>query len=130
MKVRIKKRSIVGSVNGTLLLEPDLLAKLPAQTDNAATNKSWRSAVDFFYQFGTHVITEYSAGDALFQVIVYNSTALPVLAEKMIELRNQVDRINPTNATRIEWIKLIHDQSPPVHIGKLQVIYCVNLSVK
>lgn len=126
-QVRIEKRSIVGSINGSMLLEPDLLAKLPVQTSDAGQaagvgSKSWRSAVDFFLQFGTHIISDYSAGDALFQVIVYNSSSVPLLAGKLVELRSQVDQLNPLNATKIDWSKLLVSDTPPVHIGRLQVI--------
>lgn len=125
MKVRIEKRSVVGSINGSMLLEPDLLAKLPALSETTAAgvgSKHWRSAVDFFLQFGSHIISDYSAGDALFQVMVFNASSLPSLTEKMIDLRTQVDRFNPTNATKLDWSKLLLGHSPPVHVGKLQVI--------
>lgn len=126
IQVRVEKRSIVGSINGSMLLEPDLLAKLPTQADAAGQaasvgSKSWRSAVDFFLQFGTHIISDYSTGDALFQLIVYNTSSLTSLTEKLVDLRSQVDQLNPANATKLDWSKLLVNNSPPVHIGKLQV---------
>jgi hypothetical protein len=101
-----------------MLLEPDLLAKLPSP--DAAT-KSWRSAVEFFFQFGTHVITDYSVGDALFQVIVYEASSLSLLSEKMLQLRAHVEQFNPVNATKLDWNNLLLKHSTPVHVGKLQV---------
>lgn len=128
-KVRIEKRSIVGSINGSMQLEPDLMGKLPSPsiTDISAkmepgTNagsKPWRSAVEFFFQFGTHIITDYSVGDALFQVIVYNASSLPLLSEKMVQLR--AEHFNPVNATKLDWNKLLLSHPAPIHIGKLQV---------
>ncbi|KAI9563300.1 hypothetical protein GHT06_010758 [Daphnia sinensis] len=128
--VRIEKRSIVGSINGSMLLEPDLMAKLPSpsvldvsgkvDTGTHAGSKQWRSAVDFFLQFGTHIITDYSVGDALFQVIVYNASSLPLLSEKMAQLR--AEQFNPVNATKFDWIKLLLSHPTPVHVGKLQLI--------
>ena len=115
---------MVGSINGSILLEPDLLAKLPALPDTVGQvtgSKYWRSAVDFFLQYGTHIISDYSAGDALFQVIVYNTTSLPSLTAQMLSLRSQIDRINPANATRLDWSKMLLGQTTPVHVGKLQV---------
>ncbi|EFX87956.1 hypothetical protein DAPPUDRAFT_311415 [Daphnia pulex] len=123
--VRIEKRSIVGSINGSMLLEPDLLAKLPSPDAGGkldAVTKPWRSAVEFFVQFGTHVITDYSAGDALFQVIVYDASSLPLLSEKMLQLRAHVEQFNPVNATKLDWNNLLLKHSTPVHVGKLQLI--------
>ncbi|KAK4025857.1 hypothetical protein OUZ56_014901 [Daphnia magna] len=128
--VRIEKRSIVGSINGSMLLEPDLMAKLPSpsvpdisgkvDTGTDAGSKQWRSAVEFFLQFGTHIITDYSVGDALFQVIVYNASSLPLLSEKMVQLR--AEQFNPVNATKFDWNKLLLSHPTPVHVGKLQLI--------
>ena len=126
-QVRIEKRSVVGSINGSMILEPDLLAKLPALSETIAGqaagvgSKYWRSAVDFFLQFGSHIISDYSAGDALFQVMVYNASSLPSLTEKMVDLRSQVDRFNPANTTKLDWSTLLLGHTPPVHVGKLQV---------
>lgn len=107
-----------------MLLEPDLLAKLPSPDAGGkldAVTKPWRSAVEFFVQFGTHVITDYSVGDALFQVIVYDASSLPLLSEKMLQLRAHVEQFNPVNATKLDWNNLLLKHSTPVHVGKLQV---------
>lgn len=106
-----------------MLLEPDLLAKLPSPDIGKldAVTKPWRSAVEFFIQFGTHVITDYSVGDALFQVIVYEASSLSLLSEKMLQLRAHVEQFNPVNATKLDWNNLLLTHSTPVHVGKLQV---------
>lgn len=99
-------------------LEPDLLAKLlPAMSNNNVTDVDhWRPAIDFFLQYGTHVLTSYVTGDALYQVLVYNASSIV----NHVELRDRLEKFRPSNASRSEWIQLFsHPQ--PLHHGKLQV---------
>lgn len=141
-QVRIEKHSIIGSVNGSMVLDPDLLAKLPVAhllpekfssngTDTVPKNNGnsissnrakvvvdWRTAVDFFMQFGTHLMSNYSAGDALFQVLVYNASALH--SDGAESLREKLAKFKTVNATRESWVDLLSHPSP-IYFGKLQV---------
>ena len=105
------------------MLEPDLMAKVPNPPD--VHSGSWRSAVDFFVQFGTHLVSNYTAGDGLFQVLVFNtSSSAPAAspgAKQLAELRQRVDQFNPANASISAWTDLLVGRTPPAHIGKLQV---------
>lgn len=108
-----------------MMLEPDLLAKLPSITlpansttneTSSGNNNNWRPAVDFFMRFGTHIVSNYSAGDALYQILVYNASSLI----NHVDLRGRLEKFKLANASKAGWIELL-GHPPPVHVGKLQV---------
>lgn len=141
-QVRIEKHSIIGSVNGSMVLDPDLLAKLPVahllpdkfgsndtntmtktngnsiSSNRAKVVVDWRPAVDFFMRFGTHLLSNYSAGDGLFQVLVYNASALH--SDGAESFRERFAKFKTVNATRESWVDLLSHPSP-IYFGKLQV---------
>jgi len=101
-------------------LEPDLQAKfLPMTANNSLTDGedlNWRPAIDFFLKFGTHILTNYTTGDALYQVLVYNASSIV----NHVELRDRLEKFKPSNASRADWISLFSEPHP-LHHGKLQV---------
>ena len=98
------------------MMEPDLLAKFPA-SDDVSGPEHWRSAVDFFMRYGSHLVTNYTAGDALYQVLVYNASSV----SNHVEFRGRLEKFRPMNASRTDWMELLSHPTP-VHVGKLQVI--------
>lgn len=105
----------------------------------------WRPAIDFFLQFrthllflyssssywiltcfsclfcfssfGTHILTNYTTGDALYQVLVYNASSII----NHVEFKDRLEKFKPSNASRAEWISLFSEPHP-LHHGKLQVV--------
>lgn len=94
-----------------MILKQDLLDKLPSDFED-----NLQPAVDFFMKFGTHLLTNYTAGDALYQVLVYNSSSF----DNHVDFRRRIQKFRPLNASRTDWIELLSHPAP-VHVGKLQV---------
>ena len=106
----MEKRSTIAAVTGRLTLHQELADEI-ADFDEAAEDFD-RSATEFLLNHGTHVVERCVTGDAIYQVLVYQTAEFD-------QIRQRMAKFDVANATRAHFAHLL--PTPPIHAGKLQV---------
>jgi len=105
--VRIEKRSVRASIKGISSLKAEVAQNLNGTSDV-------RRAVDFFNRHGTHFIQQYIAGDAVYQVLVYDAASA-----NNTEFMARLAAFDIVKATNASWVQLF--TPPPFYTGRLMV---------
>ena len=111
IQVRVEKRSMRGSIRGHVTSLKPSVAFQANGTDHLG------GSLDFFGRFGTHYIQQVVAGDALYQVLVYEASAVA----NDSRLVDRLDVFRSGDATGATWRQLF--TPPPFYVGRLQVYY-------
>lgn len=107
MQVRVERRSVRSSIKGAPSLKAEVARNLNTTSDAGG-------AVDFFNQYGTHLIQQYIAGDAIYQVLVYDAAST-----NWTDFTARLATFETVNATSSSWIQLF--TPPPFYTGRLMV---------
>ena len=91
---------------------PSLKLQVARHLRETTETNDVRRALDFFNRYGTHFIQQYIAGDAVYQVLVYD-------AANCTEFVARLDAFDVANATNTSWVQLF--TPPPFYTGRLMV---------